>query len=134
MELTLARQRVEHARVAHLGTTMSNGRPHLVPCCFALRGEVVYTAIDAKPKASLAVQRMKNIEASPAACLIVDHYQEDWSALWWVRLDALGRVADSSAETEQAMRALQAKYAQYHHVPIPGPVIALDIMRWTTWP
>lgn len=134
MDLTLARQRVEHARVGRLGTTMPNGRPHLVPCCFSLRGDVVYTAIDAKPKSTLAVQRTKNIVANPAACLLVDHYEEDWSALWWVRLNGLGRVVDSQAETEEAMGGLRAKYDQYGRVGIPGPVLALDVMRWTAWP
>lgn len=134
MDLTLARQRVEHAPVARLGTTMPNGRPHLVPCCFALRGDVVYTAIDAKPKSTLAVQRTKNILANPATCLLVDHYEEDWSALWWIRLDALTRVVDSPAEIKEAVRALQAKYDQYRQVAIWGPVIALDITKWTAWP
>lgn len=134
MDLTLARQRVEHAPVGRLGTTMPSGQPHLVPCCFALRGEVVYTAIDAKPKSTRAVQRTKNIVANPAACLLVDHYEEDWSALWWVRLDGLGRVVDSPTETEEAIWALRTKYGQYRQVAIPGPVIALDITGWTTWP
>ena len=134
MDLTLAGQRVEHARIARLGTYMPNRGPHLVPCCFALRGDVVFTAIDAKPKSTLAVQRTKNIAANPAACLLVDHYEEDWSTLWWVRLDARGRVVDSLVETKQAITAIRAKYAQYRHNAIPGPVIALHITRWTAWP
>lgn len=134
MDLGLARQRVESAGVARLGTTRPDGRPHLVPCCFVLRDDIVYSAVDAKPKSTLGLRRIKNIVARPAFCLLVDHYDEDWSTLWWVRLDGTGRVVDSRPEVDQAKRALTAKYPQYHQVSIPGAVIALEIATWTSWP
>jgi PPOX class probable F420-dependent enzyme len=134
MDLSLAKQRVHGARVGRLGTVASTGRPHLVPCCFALLDAVVYTAVDAKPKSTLALRRIDNIVAHPAVCLLIDHYEADWSALWWVRLDGTGRVVDSPSEIEAAKQALVAKYPQYGQVAIPGPVIALEIQTWTTWP
>jgi PPOX class probable F420-dependent enzyme len=134
MDLAVAKQLAGDARVARLGTVNPGGRPHLVPCCFVLRDEVAYTAVDAKPKSSFALRRIANIVARGSVCLLVDHYQEDWSALWWVRLDGTGRVVDSSAEADQATDALVAKYPQYRRVPIPGPVIAVDIQRWRSWP
>ena len=134
MDLVRARQRVEDARLGRLGTITSDGRPHLVPCCFALVGEVVYTAVDAKPKSTVMLRRIRNIEAHPATCLLVDHYEEDWSALWWVRLDGRGRIVDSPAEAAEAKEALRAKYDQYRQLAIPGPVIAIDVATWTSWP
>jgi PPOX class probable F420-dependent enzyme len=134
MDIVLARQRVAEARVARSATARPDGRPHIVPCCFALGDDVAYTAVDGKPKSTLALRRIENILATPATCLLVDRYDEDWSALWWVRVDGKARVVESAAEDDQARRALATKYHQYRHVAIPGPVIALDITTWTAWP
>jgi PPOX class probable F420-dependent enzyme len=131
---SLARQRVNEASVGRLGTITSSGQPHLVPCCFALREDTAYTAVDAKPKSTLTLRRIDNLVENPAACLLIDHYEDDWSTLWWVRLDAIARVVDSPVETEEAKRALVNKYPQYGRVAIPGPVIALEIHTWRAWP
>jgi PPOX class probable F420-dependent enzyme len=134
MDIDLAQERVRSARVGRLGTVTENGRAHLVPCCFVLHGEIVYTPVDAKPKSTLALRRIENIVARGSACLLVDHYEEDWSALWWVRLDGNGRLVDSDQEIESAKRALASKYLQYRELAIPGPVIALDVETWRSWP
>jgi PPOX class probable F420-dependent enzyme len=134
MDLRLARRRLGEARVGRLGTTRPDGRPHLVPCCFAIVGETVYTAIDSKPKSTLRLRRVDNILENPATCLLVDNYEEDWSSLWWVRLDGTGRVVASPLEIEEAKRALTEKYQQYRHIAIPGPVIAIEVSRWSAWP
>jgi PPOX class probable F420-dependent enzyme len=134
MDIVRARRQLEDARIGRLGTITSDGRPHLVPCCFVLVGEVAYTAVDAKPKSTVMLRRIRNIEAHPATCLLVDHYEEDWSALWWVRLDGRGRIVDSPAEADDAKDALRAKYRQYRQLAIPGPVIAIDGATWTSWP
>jgi PPOX class probable F420-dependent enzyme len=134
MDIDLARQRVQSARIGRLGTVTENGRPHLVPCCFVLDGDVVYTAVDAKPKSTLALRRIDNIVGRRAASLLIDHYEEDWSALWWVRLDGNGRLVGSEDEMEAAKRALTAKYPQYRDLAMPGPVIGLDVEIWRSWP
>jgi PPOX class probable F420-dependent enzyme len=134
MDLAVARQRVRDARVGRLGTVTGDGRPHLVPVCFVLLDEIAYTAVDAKPKSTRQLRRLQNIEATPATCLLVDHYDEDWTQLWWVRLDGSARVVASAPEAAHATDALTTKYSQYDSVAIPGPVIALEIATWTTWP
>jgi PPOX class probable F420-dependent enzyme len=129
------RDRVCAARVARLATVTAGGRPHLVPCCFALHGETVYSAVDdAKPKTTMALQRLANIAANPAAALLVDEYDEDWSSLWWVRLDGTARVVIDPTEQATALDLLAAKYPQYARTPPPGDVIAIDISRWRAWP
>jgi PPOX class probable F420-dependent enzyme len=134
MDLTVARQRVREASVGRLATVTRSGRPHLVPCCFVLLGDTAYTAVDAKPKSTMALRRIDNLAAHPEASLLVDHYEEDWAALWWVRLDGTGRVVESPGEGAEAVGALVAKYPQYGQVAIPGPVIALEITAWRAWP
>lgn len=116
-----------------MGTVTTDGRPHLVPVCFALLDEVAYTAVDAKPKSTLDLRRLQNIEATPATCLLVDHYDENWAHLWWVRLDGSARVVGSAPEVARAKVALTAKYPQYDTVAIPGAVIAFEIAAWASW-
>jgi PPOX class probable F420-dependent enzyme len=94
----------------------------------------IYSAVDAKPKTSRSLRRLANLRANPAASLLVDHYDEDWTALWWVRVDGRGRVIDTGDERSRALALLAAKYPQYRAEPPPGPVIALDVTTWRAWP
>jgi len=134
MDLATMRRRVLEARVGRLATVTAAGRPHVVPCCFMLDGRSVFSAVDAKPKSTLALRRLDNLRSHPAASLLVDHYSDNWSELWWVRLDGDGRVVTGGAERDRAIALLAGKYEQYAATPPPGPVIALDVTAWRSWP
>lgn len=134
MEKGEMRRRVGEAPSAVLSTVTADGRPHAVPCCFFLKGDVVYSAVDAKPKSTLALRRLENLAANPAACLLVDCYDDDWSKLWWVRVDGTARVLADGDERDHALDLLAAKYPQYQAIRPPGPVIAMDIVSWRSWP
>jgi PPOX class probable F420-dependent enzyme len=127
------RRLVETARVGRLATVSADRRPHAVPVCYALLGEVAYSAIDHKPKRSGRLRRIANLQQTGEACLLVDEYGEDWSNLWWVRMDGRGRVVEDPAEAARAVNALADRYPQYRERPPEGAVIALDITRWTGW-
>jgi len=129
-----ARERVVRAPVGHLATVTSDGRPHVVPCCFVLVGRWIYSAVDTKPKSTLALRRLENIRAHPTVALLVDHYDEEWSELWWVRVDGDAQLWESGARREEAVAALAAKYRQYREVPPPGAVVAVEATRWQWWP
>jgi PPOX class probable F420-dependent enzyme len=133
MEEREMRRLAERARVGRLGTVGADGHPHLVPICFALLGDTAYSAVDHKPKRSARLRRLANIEATGHACLLVDHYTEDWSQLHWVRLDGHGRVVADRSEAARATAALVAKYPQYAGRTPTGPILALDVTRWTAW-
>ncbi len=128
------RERVVAARVARLATVTADGRPHIVPCCFTLADDTIYSAVDGKPKTTLALRRLANVEANPAASLLVDQYDDDWSALWWVRLDGVARVVADLPEREVALSLLAAKYPEYTRTPPPGDVIAIEVTAWRAWP
>ena len=128
------RRRVAEARVGRLATVTGDGRPHLVPCCFVLHDDVVFSAVDAKPKSTLALRRLANLRANAAASLLVDHYVEDWSELWWVRVDGPGRIIDAGPERDEAVDQLAAKYDQYRRARPPGPVVAISATSWRAWP
>ena len=88
----VTRARFAQARVARLATIGPDGRPHLVPIVFVLVDDVVWSAIDSKPKSTRALRRLDNIRSNPQVSLLVDHYSDDWAALWWVRVDGEARV------------------------------------------
>lgn len=126
-----ARERFAQARVAHLATADAQGRPHLVPVTFAVERDTVYMVTDAKPKRTTALKRLANVQANPAVSLLVDHYEEDWDALWWVRADGRGRVLEPD-ETE-ARRAVALLAARYPQQTAAGAVLAVDVERWSGW-
>lgn len=134
MEPEERRLRLAAAPVGRLATVTPDGHPHVVPCCFALVGDVVVTAVDHKPKSTTELRRLENVRARAVASLVVDHYEDDWSALWWVRVDGAARVLDEGAERTAAIDALAAKYPQYAERPPQGPVLALDVRTWRAWP
>jgi PPOX class probable F420-dependent enzyme len=120
------------ARVARLATVGAEARPHIVPIVFALTGDVVYSAVDAKPKRTRALKRLDNIARNPRVALLADHYEDDWDALWWVRADGVARVADG-AEAERGVALLVERYEQYRAAPPRGPVLAIAVERWSGW-
>jgi PPOX class probable F420-dependent enzyme len=121
------------ARVARLATVRADGSPHVVPVCFALDGAVAYSAVDAKPKRTADLQRIRNIALNPHATLLADHYSDDWSQLWWARADGTARVVADDEERARAVELLAVRYEPYRRQPPDGDVLALDVERWSGW-
>jgi PPOX class probable F420-dependent enzyme len=125
--------RVMNARVARLATIDPDGKPHLVPIVFALDGDTLYSAVDRKPKRSQTLQRIENARVRPDVTILVDHYGDDWSRLWWIRLRGRARVLDAGEERVHAVALLREKYPQYRDEPPDGPVLAVDITEVRDW-
>ena len=125
--------RLDAARVARLATTDPDGRPHLVPIVFALDGMTLYSAVDRKPKRSATLRRIENARSRPEVTILVDHYEEDWGALWWLRLRGRARVLDGGEERERALALLAEKYPQYRVEPPDGAVLAVDVTEVREW-
>ena len=128
-----ARRRVASARVARLASVDPNGRPHVVPCCFALSGDRIVSVVDQKPKQTLQLRRLENIRRCPDVQLVVDHYDDDWTVLWWVRVSGQGRVVDRGPARDAAVDLLATKYEQYRDQRPAGPVLVIDITRIISW-
>jgi len=127
------RKRLGEARVAHLATADAEGRPHVVPIAFAHDDENLYFAVDDKPKRSRNLKRLRNIAGNPRVSVLVDHYEDDWTRLWWVRLDGVAHVLVHDAEAQRAIDLLARKYPQYRDARPPGPVVAITIQRMAGW-
>jgi PPOX class probable F420-dependent enzyme len=127
------RRRVAEARVARLATIEADGRAHLVPICFAIEEGRLYSAVDQKPKRSRDLRRLRNLRERPWATVLVDHYEEDWSRLWWARIRGPARILESGDAVERALTLLIEKYPQYRREPPDGPVVAVALAEWRTW-
>jgi PPOX class probable F420-dependent enzyme len=125
--------RFSRAPVARLATVTARGAPHLVPVVFAVCDHTVYTAVDGKPKSTQHLKRLANIAANPHVSMLVDHYAEDWTTLWWIRADGEATVVHDGPPHTRAHALLRAKYPQYQTFSLNGPVIAIEIQRWTSW-
>lgn len=129
------RERLAGQRHAVLATVTPDGRPHAVPIVFALDGDRLVTAVDAaKPKSTRDLQRLRNLRERPWASVLAQRYDEDWSLLWWVRLDAAAQVVDDPDDVVRlGAGRLAQRYPQYGGVPPPGPLIVLQALGWTGW-
>ncbi|MPZ73366.1 MAG: TIGR03668 family PPOX class F420-dependent oxidoreductase, partial [Nitriliruptorales bacterium] len=104
-----------------------------VPLVFALDGDVVYTAVDQKPKQTQRLQRLDNLRHEPRCALLVDHYDDDWSRLWWVRADGLADVVDDPRADHPGFALLAAKYEAYRGDPPRGALLIISVKRWRGW-
>jgi PPOX class probable F420-dependent enzyme len=125
-----APERFAAARVARLATAGPDG-PHIVPIVFAVAGDVIYHAVDHKPKRTTALKRLANLSADPRASVLADGYDEDWERLWWVRADGTARILPPGHA--EAIELLRERYPQYAAKPPTGPVIAIHVNRWSEW-
>lgn len=128
-----ARRRFAAGRVAVLGTVGARGAPHLVPVTFVVAGDALWTAVDGKPKRGSSLARIDNVRANPWVSLLVQRWDEEWRALWWVRADGRARIAEHDDDVVRATALLRAKYQQYQAVVVTGPAIVVEVTTWRSW-
>jgi PPOX class probable F420-dependent enzyme len=128
---------IETARTAILATTAADGRPRLVPICFAVRGDVVWSPLDEKPKVVSdvrALARVRDIAARPDVRLLVDRWSEDWSKLAWLRIDGRATLVEPELVAVGVVVDLRAKYPQYlEHDLEHRPMLRIEIEAATGW-
>jgi PPOX class probable F420-dependent enzyme len=128
-----ARTRFSTVPVVHLATADVLGWPHIVVTTFVVAKDVIFTAVDSKPKQSRNLKRLRNITSNPRVSVLADHYEDDWTHLWWVRADGTATVIEDEDEMAEPIRLLTEKYPQYRDNRPDGPVIAVTVERWTGW-
>ncbi|MGI5268298.1 TIGR03668 family PPOX class F420-dependent oxidoreductase [Nonomuraea sp. CA-218870] len=133
MDSETARRMFAGARVARLATVGAGGRPRLVPVTFAVEGDRIVTAVDHKPKRTGDLRRLRDIGDNPEVALLADHYENDWTRLWWVRADGSAVVVADGPDRAAALDALARKYEQYRERRPAGPVIIVRVTRWSGW-
>jgi PPOX class probable F420-dependent enzyme len=128
-----ARRRFGTVPAVRLATADGQGRPHLVVMTFAVQGDMVFSAVDQKPKSGRALKRLRNVEENPQVALLADEYAEDWDTLWWARADGQAVVLTEPREMAEPLGLLVSRYSQYRAAPPAGPVLAVTVQRWSGW-
>jgi PPOX class probable F420-dependent enzyme len=128
-----ARTRFASSPVARLATVGADGAPHLVPITFAVEGELIFTAVDFKPKSTARLQRLQNIGREPRVSLLADRYSDEWGELWWVRVDGRASLLADADAVRHPIDVLAARYAPYRERRPDGPVIVIRAERWAGW-
>lgn len=131
--------------VARLATLQADGRAHLVPIVFAHSDDALWMPIDGKPKdrpVARELERVRNLQSDPRVTLLLDHYDDDWNALWWLRVEGEAALhpVDASDPSDcpeaRAVTALRAKYPQYLEVPLfrgAPRLVRIVIARVRSW-
>ncbi len=130
------RRILDESPVARLATSDQNSAPHLIPLCHALDGETLYSVIDRKPKRAGAInlRRVRNILANPQVALLLDHYDEDWTRLWYVLFRGVASIVYRGPEHRWALTLLRRKYPQYSAMTLADrPVIRIRVFQAVTW-
>lgn len=125
-----ARSRFAAEQVARFASVSADGVPHLVPITFAVIGDRIVFVVDDKPKSTQYLRRLENIAAHPQVCVLADVYDDDWSELWWARADG---VASITERDDEAVDALAVRYSYYVDRRPTGPVVSIDVTRWSGW-
>ena len=122
--------------VGHLATADADGRPYVVPFCFVCAGGQIYSVLDAKPKVSelRRLRRVRNILDNPRVSVVIDHYESDWSKLWFLLVQGTAELIERCSEHGSALELLRAKYPQYRQMDLEdNPMIRITPERVTGW-
>lgn len=121
-------------RVGRLGTIAPDGRPRLVPVCYARVDETVVIAVDEKPKRGGRLARLTDIERDARVTLLVDRYEDDWTRLAWVRIEGRAHVLERGGEHPAALEVLRGRYGQYGSMRLEAlPLIEVTPERVVGW-
>ena len=98
-----------------------------VPVVFVVVGGAIALPVDVvKPKAHTRLQRLENLAHDDRCVLLVDHYDDDWSQLWWVRVHGRATAtAAGSQPTGDVARALAGHFPAYRE---PGSVVGAVLL------
>lgn len=119
-------------RIGRLATADTSGTPSVMPVCFALEDDMMYTAIDGKPKRTRRPRRMRDLATNPRVAFVADRYDEDWSRLGWVMIRGRGDILGSGTPFERGCELLRHRYAQYATMAL-YPLIAIRLLEVRSW-
>ncbi len=122
--------------VGHLATADGKGRPYVVPFCFVCDGGVIYSILDGKPKSSglRRLRRVRNILDNPRVSVVIDHYEADWTKIWFLLVQGTAELLEPGPEHAAALVRLRSKYPQYERMDLDeNPMVKVIAERATGW-
>ncbi|MFT5132350.1 MAG: PPOX class probable F420-dependent enzyme [Gammaproteobacteria bacterium] len=131
---------IDHHPVARFATLDAGQNIHQVPIVFVRYEDMLWSPVDGKPKQGRELARVRNLRINPNVSLLIDSYEQDWSRLWWIRVEGIANIVVAESGTDphvaDAVQALRNKYPQYQDVPVlrkPETLIAIKPTKMTSW-
>ncbi len=128
---------LDTAPVARLAQKDLDGGPQALPFVFARIERILWSPIDGKPKKHAKLSRLDWLAAAPQVLVLVDHYADDWTQLWWLKLFGEATVVNEHEPGwGGAVRELSVKYPQYRETPMfvgVPTMVRIEIDRWKSW-
>lgn len=123
--------------VACLAQKDLGGAPQALPFVFARVARSLWSPIDGKPKKHARLSRLEWIAADPQVLVLVDHYEDDWTRLWWLKLAGQATVVNAQEPGwSEAVSGLAKKYPQYDETPMfigTPTMMRIEIQHWKSW-
>jgi PPOX class probable F420-dependent enzyme len=133
----LLREHMEYLRDKYRGflATVGKGlKPRIVPVCFAYKEDRIYVPVDRKPKRTVFLARLRDIEDNPNVSFIADTYSEDWSILSYILVFGKAYVLKEGEEFVSASNMLLNRYPQYHKIGADFAfIICIEPVRVKLW-
>lgn len=123
--------------VGRLATADRLGIPHVIPVCFGVSNGGIFILLDHKPKRTKLtnLKRVRNILENPTVSMIVDHYDSDWTNLWYILVSGVAELLDETPERPLVLDVLKQKYPQYRSMNVyANPLIKIipkNVLSWT---
>jgi PPOX class probable F420-dependent enzyme len=131
---------LERWPVARLALRGEDGAPRQLPIVFVHRDGALWSPVDGKPKRGREPARLRLVAAEPRVSVLLDHYADDWTRLWWIEVQGRAAVVRAEDEYDPAIApvaaALRAKYPQYGTTPLfagPPTLLRIDIAHVRSW-
>ncbi len=131
---------IKNTRFGYLATAASNLQPYATPVVFILHNEKIYVPLDQKPKTvSISeLKRVKNIQVNPKVCLLIHHYDEDWTKLWFVMITGYATLVNGTSDTLKTKlktihNKLLSKYSQYNKISVGNFYIRIRVDKTVYW-
>ncbi|MGH0028793.1 MAG: pyridoxamine 5'-phosphate oxidase family protein [Myxococcota bacterium] len=129
--------------VARLALADGTGQPRVLPVVFVEVSGTLWSPVDGKPTRGGPGEpaRVRHVRAHPLVELVIDGYDDDWSRLWWIRIDGIARVVqppdpETDPDVAPVLAALRRKYPQYERTPLlgdPPTLLAIRPDRVRSW-
>lgn len=131
LDLAEAWRRLADADHGVLGTLHPERGPDLVPVVFGVDGDRIFVPVDrVKAKRSTRLRRLANVELDPRCSLLVEHWSDDWSELWWVRASGAGRVLETAGEWHPILAARYPRYRESDTLDGGIEIVVASITGW----
>lgn len=121
-----------------MATVDKYGKPLVLPICFVYDDTYFYSPIDRKPKSVPArnLKRIRNIGNNPSVSVVIDHYEDNWSNLYYIIIEGKAELLYSGHLYRNSLKLLTDKYDQYRVMDLQNlgaPVIKIEPLKIISW-